>query len=188
MHLIKSMGLVKTRTGLRIWAKMHRCRPSCACVKYQILLSFDTVYSIQWFCNRTAKVLIRLRIRAVWAGPSLSAHALKARFCKGRLTHYRLKGGWVMNGGRIWHHVKACVKVINVDETGTKQICRILFSNLHIYNHILSPFSVLYSVIHVLFDRKLQGVKLSRASNGILKIVLRKSKLKQDCWRKWNKP
>ena len=40
------------------------------------LLSIDTFYSIQWFWQRTAKTLIRLRMRAFWSGPSLSAHAL----------------------------------------------------------------------------------------------------------------
>ena len=41
----------------------------------------ETLYSIQWFCLRTAKALIRLHICAVWSGPSLSAHDQKVHFC-----------------------------------------------------------------------------------------------------------
>ena len=39
------------------------------------LLSIETFFSIQWFSLRTAKALIRLRARAVWSGPSVSAYA-----------------------------------------------------------------------------------------------------------------
>ena len=38
-----------------------------------ILLSIHTFCSIQWFCLRRVKALIRLRTCAVWSGPSLSA-------------------------------------------------------------------------------------------------------------------
>ena len=44
------------------------------------LLSFHTFCSIQWFCWRTVKTLIRLRGCAVWSGSSLSAYARKLIF------------------------------------------------------------------------------------------------------------
>ena len=44
------------------------------------LVSIETFYSIRWFCLRTAKALIRLRISAVWTGPPLSAHNQRVCF------------------------------------------------------------------------------------------------------------
>ena len=45
------------------------------------LLSTETFYSIQWFCLRTVKALIRLRVCTGWSGPSLSA------FYRRRVSH-----------------------------------------------------------------------------------------------------
>ena len=42
------------------------------------LFSIEIFYSIQWFCLRTVKALIRLH--AVWSGPSLSAYTRKLIF------------------------------------------------------------------------------------------------------------
>ena len=53
------------------------------------LLSIDTFSSIQWFWQRTAKALIRLRMRAVWYGPTLSVHAPKAHFRLAQLNYAR---------------------------------------------------------------------------------------------------
>ena len=54
--------------------KIHRFRTSCECVLFGSLLSIQTFRSIQWFCYRTGKVLIRLRGCAGWSGPLLSAY------------------------------------------------------------------------------------------------------------------
>ena len=43
-------------------------------------LSIETFYSIQWFCLRTAKALIRLPRCADWSGPSLFVYARKHVF------------------------------------------------------------------------------------------------------------
>ena len=50
------------------------------------LLSIDTNYNVSCFCERTAKALIRLRVRAVWYGPSLSVYAQR-HFLHG-MTHF----------------------------------------------------------------------------------------------------
>ena len=39
------------------------------------LQNIDTFYGSRWFWQRTMKAVIRLRGRAVWSGPSLSAYA-----------------------------------------------------------------------------------------------------------------
>ena len=52
---------------------------SCA-VSSGYLLSTAPVYSIHWFCLRTAKALIRLRGLADWTGPFLSACARRHVF------------------------------------------------------------------------------------------------------------
>ena len=44
------------------------------------LFFIDTFYGIHWFCKRRAKAQIRLRERAVWSGPSLSAYARRHVF------------------------------------------------------------------------------------------------------------
>ena len=47
------------------------------------------ICSIRWFCLRTAKAQIKLRGRAVWSGPSLSAYARRHVFeWRGQLCLY----------------------------------------------------------------------------------------------------
>ena len=46
------------------------------------LLSIQTFCSIQWFCLRTLKALIRLREGAGWSGPSLFAYARRPVFAQ----------------------------------------------------------------------------------------------------------
>ena len=59
------------------------------------LLSIDTFYSVQWFCQRTAKTLIRLRRCAGWSGPSLSAYARRHFFAwRGSLDNIGIKHGY----------------------------------------------------------------------------------------------
>ena len=79
-------------------------------VSSEPLLSIHTFCSIQWFCSQTVKALIRMRIRAVWSGPSLSAHAWRRVFCLMQPIWCLLKlsGGW--GGGDCWT-MKRCVKV-----------------------------------------------------------------------------
>ena len=58
--------------------KTCRFRSFCSCerkVSFQHLFSINTFYSVNWFCMRTAKALIRLRGCAGWSGPSLCEHA-----------------------------------------------------------------------------------------------------------------
>ena len=52
---------------------------TCA-VSSNYLLSIETFYSIQRFCLRTAKALVRLRGCAGWSGPSLSVYARRHVF------------------------------------------------------------------------------------------------------------
>ena len=86
-----SFSFLRTLSGARIyryllsnWApsseevptnmrEMHGFRSSCACEKLHPGL--HTFCNIQWFGQRTVTALIRLRTRAVWSGPSLSAYA-----------------------------------------------------------------------------------------------------------------
>ena len=57
--------------------------PDQPAVIYSLIRNFDILHHVlqdQWFYRRTAKVLIRLRIRAVWSGPSLSVYAWRNVF------------------------------------------------------------------------------------------------------------
>ena len=55
------------------------------------LLFIGAFYSVQWFCERTAKALIRLRGCAVWSGPLLSAYARKTHFFMARPIYFHIK-------------------------------------------------------------------------------------------------
>ena len=59
----------------RFWFIRRMCKVSS---KY--LLSIDTFCSVQWYCYRMAKALIRLHGCADWFGPSLSASAWRHVF------------------------------------------------------------------------------------------------------------
>ena len=60
------------------------------------LLFIETFCSLQWFCLRTAKALIRLRECAGWSGLSLSAYAWRRIFA-GRGPHTASRGlKWII--------------------------------------------------------------------------------------------
>ena len=54
-------------------------------VSFMPLLSIDTLYRIQWYCERTVKAQIRLRIRTVWSRSSCTRMPRKYIFCLERL-------------------------------------------------------------------------------------------------------
>ena len=78
---LKNIGRVKRKKCIRACA---RCAEDIILSMLKVssgpLLSIDSFYSVKWCKQRTAKALIRLRICAVWSGPSLSAYARRHVF------------------------------------------------------------------------------------------------------------
>ena len=74
------MGGIKRKSVFE-HAQNMRIHKSCiSAISSGQVLSIETFYSIQWFCLRTAKALIRLRGCAGWSGPSLSAYVQRHVF------------------------------------------------------------------------------------------------------------
>ena len=76
------MDRVKRKSCFRACFTWSWFRPSCTCAKSHrgICPPFKHSIGLQWFCLRTAKVLIRLQGCAGWSGPSLSAYARRQVF------------------------------------------------------------------------------------------------------------
>ena len=64
--------ILKVTNKLKCKPLMESCGFISSC-RYGQLLLIVTFYRLQCFCVQAAKVMIRLRIRAVWTWPSLSA-------------------------------------------------------------------------------------------------------------------
>ena len=129
------------------------------------LLAIDTLYRIQGFWQRRANAQIRLRIRAVWSGHSLSAHAQKAYFRLARLKWWVLTRSacvsvqsdqgllfansrliWIY-ADRIFHHISVFWH-LNLTTTAADDILIyfffVLFRDNNAWNHMKSQ--VLFSL------------------------------------------
>ena len=117
---------------------------SRACsVSFGHLLSIDTCYSIHWFWPRTAKS--QISIRAVWCGPSQTAHAPKAHFC---LARFGLNVHIPKKDQKSWKHAhkpadKPSLSLYILENLAGPTKCQILFSvKIKISLHLICGLSL----------------------------------------------
>ena len=130
------------------------------------LFSIDTFYSIQWFWQRTAKALIRLRSRAVWSGPSLFTHAPKAHFNWRGSGYLRILQG-TLSVKPIHDSIIAVYIAITVDFLHFLNVC----SSRSIFFHSLEFLAFLSSFLTLASLNTLLSKAIGRNYTNILYIV-----------------